>query len=252
MISPVQHHHQLTLEALFAHPLRHGIRRSHVEALLQVLGAEVIERSDHRWQIRWPDGQEIRIHAGAGPQHPSLDGEAVMRLRAFLKQAGITPDQPEASETSPRGDQSRRLVLLVSHRHTDAYRLLGETVEHAVLQPHGIWGSDQNLTHRHDRDLAGQRAPLDHDYLARITAAIAEADAVLLLGHGHGESDLRRVLLRHLETHRPDLIERIVAIETVDDSALGEKGLLALARAHFGNLPHRHPLRGPGQELRPG
>ena len=87
---------------------------------------------------------------------------------------------------------------------------------------------------------------------AGFSAAIAAADAVLLFGHGHGESDLRRQLLRHVETHRRDLLARIVAIETVDASALKPEGLLALARAHFGNLPRRHPVRNAGQELRPG
>jgi hypothetical protein len=115
--------------------------------------------------------------------------------------------------------------------------------------PHGIWGTDQNLTHRHDRDQAGQRAPLDNDYLARITEAMTEADVVLLLGHGTGESDMRQVLLHYLETHRRDLIERIVGVETLDGSDLSEEEMLAVAREHFGNLPHRRPLVIPGQEV---
>lgn len=244
----MKHHHQRTLEALFAHPLQHAIRISKVEALLRTLGAEVEERADHRLHIQMPGGQETWLHSGAGPHHPDLDAEAVVRLRQFLRDAGVTPDHPVADGPSPRGDQSHRLVLLLNHRHTDVYRLEGDAVEHAVLHPHGIWGSEQNLTHRHDRDQAGQKAPLDNDYLARITAAMADADAVLLLGHGQGSSDLRQVLLRYLENHRRDLLAHISGIETVDDSALGEAGLLAVARAHFGNLPHRHPVETPGQE----
>jgi hypothetical protein len=244
----VNRHHQRTLEALFAHPLQHGIRASHVEALLRSLGAHVSELPDHRLRVRLPAGPQTWIPAGPTPHHRQLDAEAVMRVRQFLQQSGISPDQPRAEGPSPRGDQSLRLVLLLSHRHTDAYRFEGDAVEHAVLRPHGLWGSDQNLTHRHERDQAGQKAPLDHDYLARITAAMADADTVLLLGHGRGSSDLRQLLLRYLETHRRDLIDRIVAVETVDDSALEEAGVLALARLHFGNLPHRHPLTIPGQE----
>lgn len=245
-------HQQRTLEALFAHPLQHGIRSSRVEAMLRGLGAEVSELPDHRLRVRLPAGPETWIPAGPTPHHRHLDAEAVMRLRQFLRQAGISPDQPRAEGPSPRGDQSQRLVLLLSHRHTDAYRLEGDAVEHAVLRPHGLWGSDQNLSHRHERDLAGQRAPLDHDYLARISAAMRAADAVLLLGHGRGSSDLRQLLLRHLESHHRDLLDRIVAIETVDDSALAEAGVLALARLHFGNLPHRQPLAVPGQERQAG
>jgi len=37
-------------------------------------------------------------------------------------------------------------------------------------------------------------------------------------------------------------------VVTVDDSALSEAELLALAREHFGNLPHRRPVVVPGQE----
>jgi hypothetical protein len=248
----MKRHHQRTLEALFAHPLQHAIRVSKVEALLRVLGAEVDERPDHRLHIRMPGGQETMLHTGGGPHHPDLDGDAVLRLRQFLRDAGVNPEHPIADGPSPRGDQSHRLVLVLNHRHTDVYRLEGEEVEHAVLRPHGLWGTDQNLSHRHERDQAGQKAPVDNDYLTRITAAMAEADAVLLLGHGHGASDLRQVLLRHLERHRRDLLAHIVGIETVDESALSEAGLLSVARAHFGNLPHRHPVQTPGQALQTG
>ncbi len=52
----------------------------------------------------------------------------------------------------------------------------------SLLHPHGVWGSGKHLTHRHDRDVAGQRAPRDIVDLAELTAPIAAADAVLLLG----------------------------------------------------------------------
>lgn len=241
-------HHLRTLEALFAHPLQHGVRVSQVEALFRSLGAEVSERDDRRLHIRLPNGADTWIRA-SGVRQPDLDAEAVMRVRRFLEEAGVSPDHPEADAPSPRGDQSHRLVLHLNHHQSDVYRLEGTEVEHAVLRPHGLWGSGQSLTHRHDRDGAGQRAPIDADYLARITAAMADADAVLLLGHGTGASDMRQVLLHHLETHRRDLLDRIVGIETLDDGGMGDAQLLAIAREHFGNLPHRRPLVEPGQEL---
>lgn len=244
----MRRHHQRTLEALYAHPLQHGIRVSRVEALFRALGAEVSEIDDRRLRIRLPDGEETWVAKGGGAHSPDLDSEAVMRLRHLLKEAGITPDHPEASPASVRGDVSHRLVLHLNHHATDVFRLEGDEVEHAVLRPHGVWGSGETLTHRHDRDVAGQRAPRDNDYLARITAAMADADAVLLLGHGSGESDMRQVLLHYLEHHRRDLLEKIVGIETLDDAGMGEGAVLAVAREHFGNLPHRRPLVVPGQE----
>ncbi len=153
---------------------------------------------------------------------------------------------------SPRGDQAVRLVLVLDHRQTRLLRLEGASVDHALLRPHGLWGGSENLSHRHDRDIPGQRAPLDHAYLEAIARSLVGADAVLLLGHGEGEADLRTLLLRHLTVHHPALLQRIVAIETVDTSALSEPQLLALARERFGNQPHRQPLMAPGQELRRG
>ena len=174
----------------------------------------------------------------------------MLRLRRLLEQAGITPEHPEASEPGPRGDQAHRLVVRLDHRGADLWHLVGEAVEQAELEPHGLWGSDQNLSHRHERDIAGQRAPLDHAYLEGLSDAIAQADAVLLLGHGHGQADVRQLLVAHLRRHHPLLLQRIVGVVTVDDSALSEAELLALAREHFGNQPHRRPLATPGQELR--
>lgn len=242
-------HHLRTLQALFAHPLQHGVRSSQVEALFRALGAEVSEGENRRLHIRMPNGGETWIRVGCGVRNPDLDSEAMMRVRRFLEEAGVSPDHPEADAASPRGDQSHRLVLHLNHHQTDVYRLEGDDVEHAVLRPHGVWGTGQNLTHRHDRDVAGQRAPIDADYLASITAAMADADAVLLLGHGTGESDMRQVLLHHLQSHRRDLLAHIVGIETLDDGGMSEAQLLAIAREHFGNLPHRRPLVEPGQEL---
>ncbi|MEI7666645.1 MAG: hypothetical protein WCI65_11425 [Synechococcaceae cyanobacterium ELA263] len=245
----MKRHHLRTLQALYAHPLQHGVRVAKVEALFRSLGANVTELGDRRLRLQLPAGQETWIHAACGLRHPDLDADAVMRLRHLLQEAGVTPEHPEADAASPRGDQGRRLILHLDHRHTDVFLLEGEEVEHAVLRPHGIWGTDQNLSHRHDRDQAGQRAAIDHDYLARLAAAIAAADVVLLLGHGRGANDMRQLLLHHLENHHRDLLDRIVGIETLDDGGLSDEQLVAIAREHFGNLPHRRPVVAAGQAV---
>lgn len=241
--------HQRTLEALFSHPLVHGLRASKVEALCHALGAEVTSLDGRRLKIRLPGGQETWLEVGEGLHHPNLDPDAVLRVRHLLEEAGVTPQHPEAEMASPRGDQSRRLVIHLDHHSTDTFLLEGDEVEHALLKPHGLWGSGENLSHRHDRDIAGQKAPRDYDYLNRIMHAMEGADAVLLLGHGTGESDMRQLLLAHVRSHRPDLLERLVGVETLAIANPSEGQLLAVAREHFGNLPHRRPLVIPGQEL---
>lgn len=241
-----------TLQSLFAHPMAHGVKSSEAEDLCRALGAEVEQIDDHRLRIRMPAGQESWIRLGSGFHHHDLDAEAVSRLRHLLKEAGVSPDHPHAEAGSARGDISRRLVLVLERVSSRAFLLEGDTVEEARLRPHGLWGSGENLSHRHDRDIAGQRAPLDSDYLGRLTAAIASADAVLLLGHGHGESQLSGTLLHHLKTHRPDLLARISGSLRLDTGGMGDKEILAVARRHFGNSPHRRPVLVPGQEIQAG
>jgi len=231
-------HHQRTLAMLWCHPLPHGLRLSEVEALLAALGAE-LRREGPRLEVVFPAGPRSWIHAGGGGLPAgALDAEAIQRLRHLLAAAGISPGHPQPVPDAPRGDQALRLVLVLDHRQTRLFRLDGEAVDQAVLQPHGLWASGENLSHRHDRDIAGQRAPLDHAYLEQIALAIEAADAVLLL--------------RHLRHRHPALLQRIVASASVDASACSAAQLLALAREHFGNLPHRRDLAVPVQELRPG
>ena len=251
-MTELSRHHQRTLELLWVHPITRNLRLGQVEALLHALGAE-LQRQGQHLTIRFDHGPCGWIHAGGGGQRQGdLDAEAILRLRHLLSEAGVTPQHQEAVPDSPRGDQGQRLVLVLDRRETRLLRLEGETLDHAVLHPHGLWASGENLSHRHDRDIAGQRAPVDHAYLEQIALALKAADAVLLLGHGQGESDLRTLLLRHIRTRHPALLQHIVGIETIDTSALSDPQLLALAHEHFGNRPHRHPLAVPGQERSSG
>jgi hypothetical protein len=245
----IQRHHQRTLAGLFSHPLHHDLRTSKVEALLRSLGASVTPLAGRRLRIQMPGGEETWIRTSCGLGRPFLDADALMRVRHLLQAAGVGPDHPQAEARGPRGDQARRLVLYLTHTHTDAFLLEGSSVEHAQLRPHGLWGSGENLSHRHDRDIAGQRAPLDHAYLRRLVGAIEQADAVLLLGHGTGESDMRQLLLNHLESHHRPLLERVVGVVTLDQAHPSEGAVLALARAHFGNLPERRQQPGAAPPL---
>ncbi|MEX0587808.1 MAG: hypothetical protein WD136_00995 [Cyanobium sp.] len=245
----LQKRHQETLEALYSHPIQRGLEVERVVELCRALGADVSHLDQNRLKLRWSGGEETWLHCGSGAGKQSLNAEALVRLRQALLQQGISLEHPEPLREASRGDQSHRLVIRMDRHHSDVFHLIGTEVEHAVLRPHGLWGSGQRLSHRHDRDVAGQRAPIDSDYLRRIEQAIASAEVVLLVGHGSGQSNLVELVLRHLSQHQPELMKRVEPIN-MDDTGLGDEELLALARRHFGNLPHRRTLRIPGQEVR--
>jgi hypothetical protein len=211
---------------------------SDVEALLLHLEARVDNLSDHRLKLQLPSGETMMLHAAPGLHHSFLDEDGVLRLRRFLEGAGITPDHPEAPQHHPRGDQAKRLVIHLDHRGARLWWLEGEAVETSTLQPHGLWSSHQRLSHRHDRDVAGQRAPLDYDYLNQLSEAALQADRVLLLGHGHGQSDLRELLRQHIAKRHPSTAESL-EVALIDDTECTDSELLAVARQHFGNNPFR-------------
>lgn len=241
--------HIRTLEALFHHPLKHDLRVSDVEALLRHLEIAVEPLADHRLRVQLPSGERMVLHAAAGVHHPYLDEDGILRLRHLLERGGITPEHPESRNTVVRGDQANRLVIHLDHRGARLWWLEGETLETTELKPHGLWSSHQRLSHRHDRDVAGQRAPLDFAYLKQLSDAVLAADRVLLLGHGHGQSDLRQLLQEHLSQHHPAALDQIDVV-TLDDTACSDAELLAIAKEHFGNEPHRRMLQIPGQEIR--
>lgn len=230
--------HKRTLHALFAHPLHHDLRMDDVEALLIHLGIRTEHRADHRINLQAPSGGTIVLHAASGKHHPFLDEDGVLHLRRFLKQEGITAEHPIADAPQPRGEQAKRLVVHLDHRGAHLWWLDGDEVHTSTLQPHGLWSSHQRLTHRHDRDVAGQRAPADHKYLNQLSEAVLQADRVLLVGHGHGESDLRQLLKKHLRQHHHSAEKRL-ELAIVDDTACSDAELLAIAKEHFGNTPQR-------------
>lgn len=242
-----QHAH--TLQTLFQHPLKHDLRMSDVEALLLHLEASVEHLADHRLKLQLRSGETMVLHAAGGVHHPFLDADGVLRLRRFLEQAGITPEHPDVPEPHPRGDQAKRLVIHLDHRGARLWWLEGDAVETSTLHPHGLWGSHQRLSHRHDRDVAGQRASVDYDYLNQLSEAVMQADRVLLLGHGHGHSDLRERLKEQIKKHHLGAEERLEVV-MLDDTACSDAELLDVARAHFGNTPHRRIVQAPGQELK--
>jgi hypothetical protein len=238
-----------TLLAVFHHPLRHNLRMSDVEAMLVDLEARVEHLSDHRLKLELPSGDSMVLHAAAGLQNPFLDADGVLRLRQFLREAGITPKHPETPQPHPRGDQAKRLVIHLDHRGARLWWLVGDAVETSTIHPHGLWSSHQHLSHRHEREVAGQRAPVDYDYLNQLSKAVLKADRVLLIGHGHGQSDLRKLLKQHLAQDYSSAAERLEAV-IVDDTSYSDGELLAIARKYFGNECHRRKAWAAGQEFR--
>lgn len=224
--------HEQTIKALFSHPLQHNIRISDVEAMCQMLNAKVEHLSDNRLKLQLASGKRIVIPAGEDKQHSVLDESSVMRIRKLLEEAGITPEHSEPATQGTQEDQSKYLVIHLDHRGAKLWWLRGNEIETTNLEAHGVWSTHQRLTNRHDRDIAGQRAPLDYEYLRELSEAVVQANRVVVLGHGKGNSDMRSLLKAYIEKHHPNEKHKIEII-SLDDTAHSENELLRIAQEHF-------------------
>lgn len=74
---------------------------------------------------------------------------------------------------------------------------------------------------------SGHRAEEDQRYYHEVARALAEAEAILVLG----PSTAKRELMRHVAKHDPRVDEKIIGVETVDHPS--DKQLVAYIRDYF-------------------
>jgi hypothetical protein len=88
----VSRKHRKTLEAVFANPVKSNIAWSDIESMLEAVGAELSEGSGSRVRIALR-GVRAVFHR----PHPQkeTDKGAVMSMRRFLVEAGVTPEREE-------------------------------------------------------------------------------------------------------------------------------------------------------------
>jgi ABC-type sugar transport system ATPase subunit len=84
--------HRKTLEAIFENPVKSNVAWSDIEKMLEALGAELSEGSGSRVRIALR-GVRAVFHR----PHPQkeTDKGALMSMRRFLTEAGVTPEEEE-------------------------------------------------------------------------------------------------------------------------------------------------------------
>ena len=78
----------------------------------------------------------------------------------------------------------------------------------------------------------------DKPYYESISAALAGADEILLIGHGHGKGNSMVQLVQHLERHHGDIARKIVGAIDENIVAMSDGELLAAAREWFDHHAH--------------
>lgn len=131
----------------------------------------------------------------------------------------------------------KRVVAAIAFRDTVIYATdaaAGERPGRVVADdPKGRY---HKVSH-HAGNPRGVYEPDSQEYWEEISAALAPAAAILLLGHGQGRANASHHFVAYVEEHRPEVAAKIVADVRVDIDALTEEQVFRLAQLHFGEQP---------------
>jgi len=216
------------LEAVFRHPVPGNLAWSDALHLIERIGAA---RQEPNGRVLLTIGEHR--HVLHQPRTKELAPEDVTQLRKFLESAGVTPDSVDVVAEDSGGGETAPLdmVVAVDHHQARLFTIEGTTETGRRLRPYDPHHFLHHLTHRQERELRGQREPEEPSYYSDITAALAPAQRVVLLGHGTGHSNAAAHFEEVLRAKRPDIYRRVVATKVVDLSAITEPQLLTLALA---------------------
>lgn len=114
-------------------------------------------------------------------------------------------------------------IIWIDHHQAKIFRFNASDLERDVVRPH-----DPTVHLHHKANTIGSgHAPVDKDYLRRVTEAVSRAGAIMIVGPAGAKTELAA----YIGAHAPDLSSRVSTVEAVDHPSDGE--LVSLARKFF-------------------
>jgi stalled ribosome rescue protein Dom34 len=114
-------------------------------------------------------------------------------------------------------------VVWIDHHEARVFRFNPAEIDRLIIHPH----DPTRHIHHKAGEIGSGHASEDQDFLHAVVASIASAGAVLITGPANAKTEL----VKHIHRHAPQLIDRLVGIETVDHPSDGV--LIAHARHYF-------------------
>jgi stalled ribosome rescue protein Dom34 len=123
-------------------------------------------------------------------------------------------------------------VVWIDHHEARVFHFSASEMDRLAIHP------DHPARHLHHKaqSIGSGNAAEDHDFLQRVADAISDAGVVLVTGPANEKSEL----VKHIRQHAPALMQKIVAVETVDHPS--DRQLVDHARRHF-KVDHMMPPR---------
>jgi pimeloyl-ACP methyl ester carboxylesterase len=128
------------------------------------------------------------------------------------------------------------MVVVIDHHVAHVYHDLGDSRPQGevTVKPYDPFGFQHHLIHRKEAHYKGDRVPEEDSYYEEIAMDLVHAGEIILIGHGTGKSSAVGFLTEYLKAHHPEEVQRIVAIETADLSALTEPQIEEISKRQIG------------------
>lgn len=114
-------------------------------------------------------------------------------------------------------------VAWIDHLEAHVMHISPDEVEKSLVHP------SQKVRKLHSRvgTLGDGRAPEEQDYYHHVAEALHGATEILIVGPAQAKLQL----IKHIHAHHPDMVDKVIGVETVDHPTDGQ--LVAYARKYF-------------------
>lgn len=122
-------------------------------------------------------------------------------------------------------------IVWIDHKEAKVIAFDHDDVERTAIHPHN---RSVHLHHKAN-EVGSGNAPVDKDFMGKITTALDGAGTILIVGPASAKTEFAK----YLAAHAPDLSARVAAVEAADHPTDGE--LLTLAKHFFKGADRMHP-----------
>lgn len=210
--------HAMVLEEILGHPLPHNLEWLDVVSLVNHLGS-ALERPNGNYEFTIGTTSEVFKK----PHHKDMEVDDVVRLRTFLKTAGVDASGLEAASTATQAPRKSYVVLLIDHRSARFFEPRGDgahIVEGEHVEPADPHGFERHLEHRKEAHYQGERVPEPTEYYERVAQRLKGFDSILVLGDATGKSSALHYLVQYLQEKHNDVAAHVVDTVQVDLSSI--------------------------------
>ena len=114
-------------------------------------------------------------------------------------------------------------LVWIDHKEAHVMHISPDDVEKSIIHPH----QPHHKLHSRVGTLGSGRTPESQDYYHQVAEALGGASEILVVGPAHTKLQL----IKHIASHHPAMVDKVVGVETVDHPSDGQ--LVAYARKYF-------------------